>query len=253
LTGTIVLLIIAGACDEPSSTSTTPTSVIATAAATDPPAETVAPVTTSERPFIPHDVGNAATPAAGGTLVGEWTGTQLQTLGVFTDEVRVGVLSDYTLAGLTNDGSQILIVGPDGDVVESVHLPGSYDQMLVHAGDRAELFVDSVESTWVSLSPGQRGVAMEPLRRPAVEGAGCFWVVGFENERQLVTTNGSKFRPSTLAWMSRFAKSYSADMRLTVLRAGSSTSRRPPGVWCSITTPTTSSCCTPTRIRQPDR
>ena len=181
-----MLLIVVGACDEASPTSTAPIPTTTTVAATDPPAETVASETTSVRPFVPHTVGNIATPAAGGVIVAEWTGTQLQALGFFTDEVRVGVLSDFTLAGLTNDGSQILIVGTDGDVIDRVRLTTPYNQMLVHAGDLAELLVDSGETTWISLAPGQRGAVVAAPRSPAVEGAGCFWLVGFESELQWI-------------------------------------------------------------------
>ncbi len=179
-----MLTIGAGACDEPSSTTSTSTSVIATAVATDPPAETVTSETISRPPIIPHNVGDMATPAAGGTIVGEWTGIQLQALGFLTDEVRMGVLADFTLAALTNDGSQILIVGLDGKVVERVRLAGSYNQMLVHAGDLAELFLESGETTWISLRAGERGTVVEPPQRPTVEGAGCFWAVYFEVQPQ---------------------------------------------------------------------
>lgn len=132
---------------------------------------------------IPHDVGNAATPASGGAVVGEWTGAQLTALGVAPDEVRTGVLSDFTLAGLTADLSQILIIGPDGSVVERVTVAGSPNQMLVHPGDLAELIVDSGATTWISLAAGHRGEPVPTPRHPTVEGDGCFWVVYFEGER----------------------------------------------------------------------
>ncbi len=147
------------------------------------PSERMDVSTTENGPAtVAHTVGSAATPASGGTIVGEWTGVQLTALDVEPDEVRLGVLSDFTLAGLTSGLSKILIVGPDGSVVERVPMGGSPNQMLVHPGDLAELIDDAGATTWISLAAGHRGEAVQAPRRPTVEGAGCFRVVHFEGE-----------------------------------------------------------------------
>ena len=67
--------------------------------------------------------------------------------------------------------------------MERVPVVGAPNQMLVHPGDLAEFIADDGATTWISLAPGRRGETVEAPRRPAVEGAGCSWVVYFEGER----------------------------------------------------------------------
>lgn len=162
------------------------------------PKHTVTPAATSAATTLPtdpgdsigEDVGNNATPALGGEAIARWTGQQLLALGVFTDEVRVGVLEDGTLAGLTNDGSEILIVDGSGSVLERVPVVGAPNQMLVHPDDAVELIGSDGTVTWVSLAPGHRGRPIDPPRVPTVEGAGCSWTVFFDGGPQWVVPEG---------------------------------------------------------------
>ena len=156
------------------------------------PASTRAETTLPTDPVssIREAVGNDAAPALGGEAIARWTGQQLSALGVETDEVRVGVLDDGTLAGLTNDGSEILLVDGSGSVLERVPVVGTPNQMLIHPDDAVELIGSDGTVTWVSLAAGRRGRPIDPPRVPTVEGAGCSWTVSFEGGPQWVVPEG---------------------------------------------------------------
>ena len=150
------------------------------------------------QPVVPvpvdHTVGSAATPAAGGAVVGQWTGAQLRALGLMPSEVTIGVLEDGTLAGLTADGGSIVFVDASGDVVDSI--PAAAQQMLVHPGDIAELVApDGVTSTWISLAARDRGAQISPPTAPTVEGAGCFWVVSIDSQRWTIPEDNCNMEP----------------------------------------------------------
>jgi len=139
----------------------------------DPSGQTVPPIPTVIPTAAPDRVGNAATPAAGGEIIGEWTADQLGSVGLSTDQLAIGVLSDGQLAGLTADGGEIEIVDAAGRVTEFVPLTNTAQQMLVHPGDLAEMITAGGARFWVSLAPGNRGQVVDPPEQATVEGTGC--------------------------------------------------------------------------------